>query len=234
MMDFGSGPGTAVWAACSVWTGQMKRILAVEPSSGMTDVAKKMLEGLPVRWQRYLFENRTEHLRFDVVTASYVLSELSSNKARRQVVRSLWKTVEPGGFLVLVDAGTPLAFRQLRDLRSMLLQDSKNEEAILAAQGKPIMIAPCPHSNACPMGANSWCHFVQRVERTPLQLAAKPNSSQSFEDEKFSYFVFQKEPIGTPLIDNVGEFYDEENPIYQNGWSRMVRHPLKRGGRIYI
>jgi ribosomal protein RSM22 (predicted rRNA methylase) len=232
MLDFGSGPGTAVWAACSVWTGQIKRVLAVEPSSGMTDAAKKMLEGLPVRWQRYLFEGNTENLKYDLVTASYVLSELASSKARRQVVRALWKSVEPGGLLVLVDAGTPLAFRYLKELRAMLLQDSKNEEATKTAQGKPVLVAPCPHSHACPMGANSWCHFVQRVERTPLQLAAKPNSSQSFEDEKFTYFVFQKEPLNQPMPDTVGEYYDEENPIFQKGWSRMVRHPLKRGGRI--
>lgn len=203
----------------------------------MTDAAQKMLEGLPVRWQRYLFEQQhaeRDNLRYDIVTCSYVLSELASNKARRQIVRSLWKLVEPGGMLVMVDAGTPLAFRQLRDLRSMLLQDAKNDEALQIAHGKPVLVAPCPHSDACPMGANSWCHFVQRVERTPLQLAAKPNSTQSFEDEKFTYFAFQKEPMNSPMPDNVGDFYDEENPIFQKGWSRMIRHPLKRGGRIFI
>ncbi len=186
MLDFGSGPGTAVWSACSVWPNDIKRILAVEPSSGMYDLAQKVLEGLPVRWQRYLFQtpepipnqqtvtHPSEELRFDLVVCSYVLSELSSNKVRRQAVRALWKTVEPGGVLVMVDAGTPLVFRQLRDLRTMLLRDAENEEAVHVAQGKPILIAPCAHSDECPMGANSWCHFVQRVERTPLQLASKP------------------------------------------------------------
>jgi len=142
--------------------------------------------------------------------------------------------VEPGGVLVMVDAGTPLAFRYLRDLRSMLLQDAKTEEAIQVAQGKPVLVAPCSHSEACPMGSNSWCHFVQRVERTSLQLAAKPNSSQSFEDEKFTYFIFQKEPLDAPMPDNVGEYYDEDNPIFQKDWSRMVRHPMKKGGHVVL
>lgn len=36
------------------------------------------------------------------------------------------------------------------------------------------VVAPCPHDGACPMqGTPSWCHFVQRFERSSLQRITK-------------------------------------------------------------
>ena len=36
------------------------------------------------------------------------------------------------------------------------------------------MVAPCAHDGACPMlGLRSWCHFVQRFERSSLQRITK-------------------------------------------------------------
>ena len=36
------------------------------------------------------------------------------------------------------------------------------------------MVAPCPHDGVCPMqGTRSWCHFVQRFERSSLQRVTK-------------------------------------------------------------
>ncbi len=36
------------------------------------------------------------------------------------------------------------------------------------------VVAPCPHDGACPMdGTTSWCHFLQRFERTHLQRMTK-------------------------------------------------------------
>ena len=36
------------------------------------------------------------------------------------------------------------------------------------------VVAPCPHDGVCPMqGTRSWCHFVQRFERSSLQRVTK-------------------------------------------------------------
>jgi len=71
----------------------------------------------------------------------------------------------------------------IKEARQLLLSEEK--ESALA-------VAPCPHNLECPMATNSWCHFKQRMQRTPLQLAAKQNSSLNWEDEKFSYVVLGK------------------------------------------
>jgi ribosomal protein RSM22 (predicted rRNA methylase) len=43
-MDFGSGPGTALWSATEVWP-ELDNILAVEPSEAMIDVAHELCKG---------------------------------------------------------------------------------------------------------------------------------------------------------------------------------------------
>lgn len=42
------------------------------------------------------------------------------------------------------------------------------------------------------MGEDSWCHFTQRMQRIPVQMQAKANTSINWEDEKFSYVVLTK------------------------------------------
>ena len=44
MLDFGSGPGTAIWSASQIWES-IKDILSVEPSQGMTKVSEQILKG---------------------------------------------------------------------------------------------------------------------------------------------------------------------------------------------
>jgi len=75
------------------------------------------------------------------------------------------------------------------------------------------------------MATNSWCHFKQRMQRTPLQLAAKQNSSLNWEDEKFSYVVLGKNFSSIPDV--------ARNPeINKLDWSRIVRRPRKKGGHV--
>jgi ribosomal protein RSM22 (predicted rRNA methylase) len=53
-MDFGSGPGTALWSATEVWP-ELDNILAVEPSEAMIDVAHELCKGRgPVLQQQRL------------------------------------------------------------------------------------------------------------------------------------------------------------------------------------
>jgi ribosomal protein RSM22 (predicted rRNA methylase) len=45
VLDFGSGPGTALWAIRELWPQSSDRIVAIEPSDGMTAINQKLLYG---------------------------------------------------------------------------------------------------------------------------------------------------------------------------------------------
>ncbi len=46
----------------------------------------------------------------------------------------------------------------------------------------------------CPKPATSWCHFVQRADRSREQRLVKYQTKIGFDDEKFSYVVLRKAP----------------------------------------
>lgn len=64
MMDFGSGPGTAVWAARENFSS-LERFMAVEPSDGMISVSNTLLDGTAsdvlaceLHWRERQFETK--------------------------------------------------------------------------------------------------------------------------------------------------------------------------------
>ncbi|KAN0022516.1 hypothetical protein ACTFIU_004710 [Dictyostelium citrinum] len=244
LLDYGSGPGTVLWSADTIWGDSIKRIRAVEPSTFMSDVAKKLLEGNTnrVKWSPYL---NTDQLRRmdgtipvaelnEMVTASYVLSELPSQEARNNLVRELWNHVKPSGILVLIEPGTPIGFNIIKEARQLIL-DQEPEVISIHKSTKAQVVAPCPHSGKCPMGSLSWCHFSQRVERPVFQKLAKgPHSTMPYEDEKYSYIVLSKvvhSSIPNQLEKQI-EIYPKEELEPTKKWSRLIEAPLKRGGHV--
>ena len=54
---------------------------------------------------------RRGYQQYDLVTAAYVLSELSSDAERRQTVQDLWDATK--GILVIVEPGTPSGYQNV-------------------------------------------------------------------------------------------------------------------------
>jgi hypothetical protein len=106
-----------------------------------------------------------EERRHDLVVASYVLGELRSGSERRRTVQELWRLTAPGGVLVLVEPGTPPGATFILQARQQVLEGAGEEP------GGAHVLAPCPHDGRCPLeGRRTWCHFIQRLQRTPLQV----------------------------------------------------------------
>jgi ribosomal protein RSM22 (predicted rRNA methylase) len=258
MLDFGSGTGTTIWAAKDTWTTSLGEIIAIEPSTAMMGIASKLLSGLSgLTWRRFLNEHSKR--KYDVVVASYVLNELSSDDERARLVKSLWSVTK--GVLVLVEAGTPMGFAQIRDARSIVLSQPwrMNESG-----GPATIVAPCPHDGPCPLAAGgvngSWCHFVQRVQRDMhTQKITKPNITQPYEDEKFSYVVFRRkdftgldpdfensELVTDAILRQEGVSKDErdlraelrkharEFAEQAHRWPRVITRPMKKGGHTIM
>jgi ribosomal protein RSM22 (predicted rRNA methylase) len=154
VLDYGSGPGTALMAARVVWPA-MQKAVAIEPSSEMESAAVKLMadtEGLTVERRRYLIKDVEK--QHELVIASYSLGEVQDPIERTEVVKLLWSLVaDDGGVLVLIEPGTPVGFKTINDARTLVLQRKAN------------LIAPCPHAHACPMPNTSWCHFKQRIRK---------------------------------------------------------------------
>ncbi|KAL4517672.1 hypothetical protein Ndes2526A_g02058 [Nannochloris sp. 'desiccata'] len=161
---------------------------------------------------------------YDLVIAGYVLSEIPTPKDRRKLIADLWNRT--GKYLILVEPGTPVGSDMIQSARSQILglesssscslplstSTSTSHAANTAAKGlktsstpqqqqpeaEAHVVAPCPHDGPCPLkqGRASWCHFIQRFERTAVQRRVKmvPGKlpPRSHQDERFSYVVLKR------------------------------------------
>jgi ribosomal protein RSM22 (predicted rRNA methylase) len=231
LMDFGTGPGTAIWAAKQIWPS-ITSIKGVEASEDMIEINQQMLSDLDVdmKMTRFILQGEATRDKSHLVIASYSLSELQDDISRESILRTLWGHVRPKGMLVLIEPGTPIGFRIIRNARTMI-QDliGGNEKE------NPYIVSPCTHAFRCPLGGAdnpSWCHFIQRVERLPQQLEVKRKDKawKNFENEKFSYIIFSKGKMNDAL--QLQENSVNDKPISQ--WARLVRQPLKKGGHVIL
>jgi len=135
----------------------------------------------------------------DLVVCSYALGELEQDEARA-VVQAAWPAARVA--LVIVEPGTMAGFGLIRLLRAELIGLGGH------------LVAPCPHQGECPISAGDWCHFSQRLDRSPLHRSLKIGAL-GYEDEKFSYVVAAKAPV-------------------LPAGARVLRHPLRRAGHARL
>lgn len=179
LLDVGSGLGAAAYAAAGVWP-ELDTLEMVDRSPAFLTLAAALAaeSGVaPVAGARI---TRGDMTRLDatasprdLVTVAYALTELADAELDPMADR-LWSLA--GGALVLVEPGTPRDHARLMRLRARLL-----------ARGA-VILAPCPHGEACPLTAPDWCHFSVRLPRSREHKALK-GADAPFEDEKFSYLV---------------------------------------------
>lgn len=203
LLDVGAGPGTAAWAAAQIWPG-LDRATMLERDQKMIALGERLAARAGARaireatWRRVdIVGGAWELDAADLVVAGYLLGELPPAQSEAFVAR-LWS--QSAGAVVIVEPGTPRGFATVRRARALLI-----------AAGATIA-APCPHDGECPMPATDWCHFAQRVARTPLQRAVKVGTL-SYEDEKFAYVAATRLSLASRL-------------------PRVIRHPQIRKGLV--
>lgn len=178
LLDVGAGPGTVMWAASVVYP-DLDAITLFEREDGMIALGKRLAKhssSSPVKqvqWVKTDITGGWKESLYDLVTASYVLGELSE-EYRDAFIEKLW--METRGTLVIIEPGTPDGFSRIRRARERLISEGGS------------IIAPCTHELTCPMAEDNWCHFSQRVSRSRLHRQVKA-SQLSYEDEKFSFIA---------------------------------------------
>lgn len=175
MLDIGSGTGACCWAAAEVFP-DLEQITCLEREDAMISFGKKLMkEGdFPVEcnWTNCDITSSFEK-KADLVTASYVMNELTPEK-RKNLTSALWNVTEK--LLLIIEPGTPTGFENIKEIRKQLIECGA------------VIIAPCPHNNQCPLPADDWCHFTARVSRTKLHKQLK-GGDVPYEDEKFIYIA---------------------------------------------
>lgn len=182
LIDFGAGPGTALFAAADCWPG-LGRAALVEASPAARHIGQALTREAPLPPAEWVAADITAATAVpqpaaDLATLCYVLDELPP-AALPGLAGRLWQAT--GGVLLIVEPGTPGGWRRIGDLRAALLS--------LGAH----VVAPCPHALPCPVAPPDWCHFSRRVARSRMHRLAK-SGDVPWEDEKFSYLAVSRTP----------------------------------------
>ena len=176
LLDLGSGPGTAMWAAREVWP-EISSFTLVENNRDFLELGKRLAAEIPTDWVNADITSLGQFPGADIVVSSYSLGEFKNG---RDVIEKAWQSAQKA--LVILEPGTPRNFANLAGIRQQLISRGAHP------------IAPCPHRNECPMAAaDDWCHFAVRVDRTSEHRRLKAGTL-GYEDEKFSYLAFSKTP----------------------------------------
>ncbi|MGB7021465.1 MAG: small ribosomal subunit Rsm22 family protein, partial [Xanthobacteraceae bacterium] len=201
-LDIGAGPATALWAAADCWPALADAVL-VEASPIFRAWGERLAGGahLPrITWRTADVAVETiDCPSSDLVILGYTLNELAPN-VRQSVLQRLWRAT--ADILVIVEPGTPAGWQRILIARSQLIESGAH------------VIAPCPHTYACPLQPPDWCHFAQRVARSRLHRQAK-EATVPWEDEKFSYIAVSRAPAATAA-------------------ARVIAPPRRASGRVTL
>jgi ribosomal protein RSM22 (predicted rRNA methylase) len=189
-LDVGSGPGTVLWAANSIWPN-IKKIVAVEREDTFIRCAKGLI-GFEkpdllekVFWERAKFPEKLPSIKSDLVTLSYVLGEIN-NAYRLPLIQDLWQRTAQ--FLLIVEPGTPEGFQRILEARKQL------------CNAGAYVWAPCYGNSEC---HGKWCHFSERVRRSQSHCFVK-DATLGYEDEHFSYLLVGRAPSTDPAPRVIG------------------------------
>lgn len=181
MLDVGSGPGTALWAAHGCWP-DISTARMVEASPAAARIGRALAAELPGMSAEWLEGDATRQIETqsgaDLVTLCYVLDELPPGQLRPLTLR-LWQLAQSA--LVIVEPGTPRGWQRISEARNALVEAGAT------------IVAPCPHQFPCPLLTPDWCHFARRVARTRLHRLAK-GGEVPWEDEKFMFLAASRIP----------------------------------------
>ncbi len=207
LLDLGSGPGTALWAAYQQWPS-LQKMTALEREPAFIKLGQRLAKASPndtikkAVWKQADLRNKSalrNEATYDLVVIGHALNEMDE-ESQRTVVSLAWERCS--GLLLLVEPGTSAAFPLVKNMREYLLS--------LGAK----TIAPCVHDRECPL-VGDWCHFPQKINRPAFQRRAKAGTA-GWEESKFSYAAMARFPA--------------DNPI----WGRLIHQPDVQKGSVQL
>lgn len=206
LLDLGGGTGAAAWAAAGAFPS-LESVTVLDQVEGALALGRELVRDTSSDvLARATFARAVAGgwpaLEADLVTVSYVLSELDEGAQAALVVDAMQR----GRAVVVAEPGTPDGYARVLRVRSTLI-----------AAGWTV-IGPCPHEDVCPLVGSDWCHFAARVNRSAEHRRLK-GAELSYEDEKFSWVAAVRPGVLEPQAGQANS-------------ARILRHPLKRKGFV--
>ncbi|HMA35856.1 MAG TPA: small ribosomal subunit Rsm22 family protein [Chloroflexia bacterium] len=206
LLDLGSGPGTALWAAVETWPA-IQTVTAWEREPAFIALGRQLAQAsshpavAAARWEQVTLDGPlpAPTPRYDLIVLGHLLNELAA-PVRHALVAAAW--AQCAGVLLIVEPGTSAAFALVREAREQLL-----------ARGAHTL-APCAHDQACPL-AGDWCHFPQRLQRPAFQRRAK-DATAGWEESKFAYAALGRVAASAPI------------------WGRLIHQPQRHKGGVEL
>jgi ribosomal protein RSM22 (predicted rRNA methylase) len=219
LLDLGGGTGSALWAAADAFR-TLRRATVLDRVPATLALGRRIAAGADATvvrtaaWREDTVD--TDLPQADLVTLSYVLSELSEVDQSAVLERVVGAAAE---LVVIVEPGTPAGYRRILAARAALL-----------AAGLTVL-APCPHQLDCPLApGRDWCHFGARVSRSALHRRLKA-ADLSYEDEKFAFVAAARVPA-TALDGGGDDAGDGDGDGAVPG--RVIRRPVQRKGLVSL
>ncbi|KAI8060766.1 mitochondrial small ribosomal subunit Rsm22-domain-containing protein [Gongronella butleri] len=225
VLDYGTGPGTALWAAKETF-GSVDTMVGVDLSEDMLRVAEGLATeelGACTTFQRHMTSDPRSN-GHDLVISAFTLGDIGSLALQQSTILQLWQ--QTADVLVLIERGTPVGFSTIARARQWILDHEQDAH----------VVAPCPHDKPCPLLFSEkadpkqfWCHFSQRVQRPSFLMKTK-HSKHNTEDSKYSYVILRK---GVRPTAATAEAEDTlETPAYS--WPRLIQPPLKKHKHVVM
>ncbi|CAG8772787.1 7691_t:CDS:2 [Cetraspora pellucida] len=166
VMDFGTGPGTAIWAAHEIWGSNIENFLGIDISEAMLRTAENIL-------------SCDYSTRYDLVISAFTFNELPNDNIRQSILESLWNKTEDT--LVLIEKGTPAGFKIIAEARKKILHSATKFQVDANLQ------LDKQDNDAMSTLANYGAHVV-----APMQ--TKKVVGNNYEDSKYSYVILRRGP----------------------------------------
>ena len=218
ILDFGSGLGSNIWASNELWSDSLKQYVCVDSSNYMNSISKFIFSGgavdsyLPGIFIRNYLPVAFEST-YDLVTASYSISEMKLPKDRENMLKLLWKKTNK--YLILIEQGNLHGHRMLMEARNFLTRGKIGFGRSAKTMNNPIKdlgksVAPCTHQKECPLVESAAvCKVIQKYNSPKFEPGSQNQTT-------FSYLILKKVNNG-----------DDGNNLQ---WPRVISKPKKMKG----
>lgn len=209
LLDIGSGPGTALWAAKTIWPS-LQTAVCIDQEKHFLSINKEIIQKSSLPMHVSFDQQDTKSLRnnramYDVVVIANVLNELSISEQKTLLEQAYSHC---SGIMIIVEPGTPFGIQIVQDA-------AKNFSR------KANLLAPFV-KNTFVVIDKQWIHFSQRFIRPEFQKRIRQHMREStlmasdWEEAKYAYVAMGK------------------IPTEEKAWGRVVGPSIKQKGFLEI